>query len=122
MVWLKDGKEALDFLFATGSFSKRDGNQTPRVILLDLKMPRIDGLEVLTAIRSNPLTKHIPVVVLTSSNEEQDIVRSYQLGVNSFIVKPVEFDKFSACVKEVGLYWALINQAPEGTNKEEANG
>lgn len=110
VVWLKDGKEALDFLFGRGVYKDRDLNHHPRVILLDLKMPKVDGLEVLREIRANEKTKKIPVVVLTSSREDKDIIRSYELGVNSFIVKPVDFDQFTKCVKDIGYYWALINQ------------
>ncbi|WOK09376.1 response regulator [Imperialibacter roseus] len=110
VVWLKDGKEALDFLFGDGQFKGRDINHHPKVILLDLKMPKVDGLEVLREIRAHKNTRKIPVVILTSSREDQDIVISYELGVNSFIVKPVDFDQFTRCVKEIGYYWALINQ------------
>jgi two-component system, response regulator len=110
VIWLKDGKEALDFLFGKGEFKERDINHHPKVILLDLKMPKVDGLEVLKEIRSHEKTRKIPVVVLTSSREDKDIMRSYELGVNSFIVKPVDFDQFTKCVKEIGYYWALINQ------------
>ncbi|MEQ8415453.1 MAG: response regulator [Imperialibacter sp.] len=110
VVWLKDGKEALDFLFGNGQYKDRDINHHPKVILLDLKMPKVDGLEVLKEIRAHENTRKIPVVVLTSSKEDKDIIRSYELGVNSFIVKPVDFDQFTQCVKEIGYYWALINQ------------
>jgi len=109
---VKDGAEALDFLFATGSYAERDMNHTPKVILLDLKLPKVDGLEVLRRIKSDERTKTIPVVVLTSSREEQDMVDSYKLGVNSYIVKPVDFDKFVDAVGELGLYWLLLNEQP----------
>ena len=107
-----DGEEALDFVFARGAFGQRKIENGPKVILLDLKLPKVDGLEVLRAIKSDPVTRIIPVVVLTSSKEERDIVESYKLGVNSYIVKPVEFDKFVAAVKDLGLYWLLLNQPP----------
>jgi len=109
---VKDGAEALDFLFATGSYAGRDMNHIPKVILLDLKLPKVDGLEVLRRIKSDERTKLIPVVVLTSSREEQDMVDSYKLGVNSYIVKPVDFDKFVDAVGELGLYWLLLNEQP----------
>ncbi|MEO7991292.1 MAG: response regulator [Chryseolinea sp.] len=109
---LKNGEEALDYIFAIGKFGGRDINKKPRVILLDLKMPKIDGLEVLEKIKSNDLTKNIPVVVLTSSKEDPDINRAYLLGVNSYIVKPVDFDSFHKVVAELGLYWMLTNQPP----------
>ena len=112
VVHLKDGVEALDFIFAKGAFSERDVKKMPKVILLDIKMPRVDGIEVLRQVKSNPNTKLIPVVVMTSSKEEQDIVTSYQLGVNSFVVKPVEFEGFAKAVSELGLYWVLVNQPP----------
>lgn len=107
-----DGEEALDFVFARGAFGQRNIENGPKVILLDLKLPKVDGLEVLRAIKGDPRTKSIPVVVLTSSKEERDIVESYKLGANSYIVKPVEFDKFVAAVKDLGLYWLLLNQPP----------
>ncbi|MEX0985917.1 MAG: response regulator [Bacteroidales bacterium] len=110
--WVKDGQEALDFIFGRGKFSSRDMEPKPKLILLDLKLPKIDGLEVLKLIKSNDLTKSIPVVVLTSSREESDIVESYKLGVNSYIVKPVDFDKFVDAVRDLGLYWLLLNQGP----------
>jgi two-component system, response regulator len=106
-----DGEEALDFIFAKGKFAGRIKTR-PKIILLDLKLPKIDGLEVLRVIKSDPETKIIPVIVLTSSKEETDIMRSYQLGVNSYIVKPVDFDKFVDAIRELGLYWLLLNQNP----------
>lgn len=109
---VEDGEEALDFIFAKGKFAGRDKSTRPRIILLDLKLPKIDGLEVLKKIKSNEQTKIIPVIVLTSSKEETDVIRSYQLGVNSYIVKPVDFNKFVEAIKEVGLYWLLLNQPP----------
>lgn len=113
IVWLKNGKEALDFLFGNGSYSDRNTKNQPKIILLDLKMPKVGGLEVLKKIRSDERTRKIPVAVLTSSKEEKDIIESYHLGVNSYIVKPVDFDKFIESVKEIGFYWLLINQPPK---------
>ena len=109
---VRDGEEALDYLFARGHYSHRSGAAQPRVILLDLKLPKVDGLDVLKIIKSDPSTQTIPVVVLTSSTEERDRVESYRLGVNSFIVKPVEFDGFVRAITEVGLYWLLLNKPP----------
>lgn len=110
LVHLKDGSEALDFLFGTGNYANRNVDNKPKVILLDLKMPKVDGMEVLAKIKSHELTKKINVVVLTSSKEHPDIERAYALGANSYIVKPVEFDGFIKAVAEVGLYWVLLNQ------------
>lgn len=110
---VRDGAEALDFLFCKGEFSERDTCLKPKVILLDLKLPKIDGLEVLRQIKKSDLTRLIPVVVLTSSREESDLVESYRLGVNSYIVKPVEFDKFFEAVKNLGCYWLILNQPPQ---------
>ncbi|MFZ1059517.1 MAG: response regulator [Candidatus Rokuibacteriota bacterium] len=109
---VRDGAEALEFIFGTGAYASRNMNNTPKVILLDLKLPKVDGLEVLRRVKSDPRTAKIPVVVLTSSREERDIVESYQLGVNSYIVKPVDFEQFTAAVRQVGLYWVLLNQPP----------
>lgn len=109
---LKDGAAALEFLFGTGDFEGRNTANKPKVILLDLKMPKVNGIEVLEKIKSNPLTSDIPVVILTSSKENPDIKKCYSLGANSYIVKPVEFDNFSKAVAEVGLYWVLLNQPP----------
>lgn len=108
----RDGEEALDFLFARGAFGSRDLNRQPRVILLDLKLPKVDGLEVLREIKKNVSTQPIPVVVLTSSREERDMVESYRLGVNSYIQKPVDFDQFRQTIKQLGLYWLVVNQPP----------
>jgi CheY-like chemotaxis protein len=107
-----DGEEALDFVFVRGKYAHRKIENGPRIILLDLKLPKIDGLEVLRAIKSDLRTKIIPVIVLTSSKEEKDIVESYKLGVNSYILKPVDFDKFVDAVKDIGYYWLLLNQSP----------
>jgi CheY-like chemotaxis protein len=107
----RDGAEALDFLFYRGAYANRT-NGNPKVILLDLKLPKISGTEVLQAIRSDPKTKAIPVVVLTSSREERDIIETYNLGVNSYIVKPVDFDQFTAAARQIGFYWLLLNQPP----------
>jgi two-component system response regulator len=107
-----DGAEALDFIFARGAYSGRKIENRPKMILLDLKLPKVDGLEVLKAIKSDPITKIIPVIALTSSNEESDIIKSYQLGVNSYIVKPVDFENFVEAIKTLGYYWLLLNQSP----------
>jgi len=107
-----DGAEALEFIFATGAYEGRDINHRPRVILLDLKLPKVDGLEVLRKIKSDERTTNIPVVVLTSSKEEKDRVESYKLGVNSYIAKPVDFNQFTKAVQELGLYWLLLNELP----------
>lgn len=112
LVWLKNGREALDFLFAEGEYAGRDSDQYPRIILLDLKMPKIDGLEVLRTVRNDKRTKHVPIAMLTSSREEKDLIDSYELGVNSYIVKPVDFDQFAKSVKDIGFYWAIINEVP----------
>lgn len=112
LVHVRDGAEALEFIFATGEFAEREKKKVPKVILLDIKMPKVDGIEVLRQIRANPETKLIPIVIMTSSKEEQDIVKSYQLGVNSFVVKPVNFTDFAKAVSELGLYWVLSNQPP----------
>jgi len=110
LIHLKDGAEAIDFIFGTGSYKGRDINNRPKVILLDLKMPKVDGIEVLRKIKENDLTKKIPVVILTSSKEDPDIRTCYELGANSYIVKPVEFDNFQKAVSDLGLYWLLLNQ------------
>ena len=108
----RDGAEALDFLFARGAHAARSADDHPRVVLLDLKLPKIDGLDVLRAIKSDERTRTIPVVVLTSSNEQKDVIESYNLGVNSYIVKPVDFDGFMQAVAEIGLYWMVLNLPP----------
>lgn len=112
LIHLKDGEEALEFLFATGQFASREKTNLPKVILLDIKMPKVDGIEVLRKVKANPATRLIPVVIMTSSKEEQDMFKSYELGVNSFVVKPVGFADFARAVSELGLYWVLTNQLP----------
>jgi CheY-like chemotaxis protein len=107
----RDGAEALDYLYKRGKFEGRQSGN-PVLVLLDLKMPRMDGLEVLRAVKADPRLRTIPVVVLTSSREEQDVVRSYELGVNAYVVKPVEFDQFMRAVRDLGLFWLLINETP----------
>lgn len=109
----RDGAEALDFIFCEGPHAARLIEDTPKVILLDLKLPKVDGLEVLQRLKGDPRTKHIPVVMLTSSREQSDVVRSYELGVNSYIVKPVNFESFTTAVQELGMYWLLLNQPPQ---------
>jgi two-component system, response regulator len=111
---VRDGAEALEFLFCTGAYADRDIRTGPKVVLLDIKLPKVDGIEVLRRLKGDPRTQTIPVVMLTSSREEQDIVESYQLGVNSYIVKPVDFVQFMDAVRELGLYWLLLNEAPVG--------
>jgi len=110
----RDGAEALDYLYGRGSFAGH-ANGLPVVVLLDLKMPKVDGLEVLRQMRADPKLKHVPVVMVTSSREEQDLVRSYELGVNAYVVKPVDFQKFVESVKEIGMFWAIINEPPPGS-------
>jgi two-component system response regulator len=109
---VRDGAEALEYLFGSGAYAGRDINHAPKVILLDLKLPKVDGKEVLRRIKSDERTRSIPVVVLTSSREERDIVESYRLGVNSYITKPVDFEQFTEAVRQLGLYWLLLNQPP----------
>jgi CheY-like chemotaxis protein len=108
----RDGAEALDFIFCRGSHSGRQIEDHPKVILLDLKLPKVDGLEVLQRVKSDPRTKKIPVAILTSSKEQRDVIESYNFGVNSYIVKPVNFEGFAAAVQELGMYWLLLNQPP----------
>lgn len=110
LLHLQNGEEALEYIFATGKYADRNISDIPKVILLDLKMPKVDGLEVLEKIKSDPRTKIIPVVLLTSSKEDKDITDAYKFGVNSYIVKPVEFENFVSAVTDVGLYWLLTNQ------------
>ena len=112
LLHVKDGAEALDFIFAQGKYSHRKIEDRPKVILLDLKMPKVNGIEVLQKIRSDERTKTIPVVILTSSKEDPDIKKCYELGVNSYVVKPVEFDEFQKAISNLGLYWMIVNQHP----------
>lgn len=113
LIHVKDGAEALDFIFSRGKFSERSQHNKPKVILLDIKMPKVDGIEVLKQIKSNENTRTIPVVIMTSSKEEQDIITSYDLGVNSYVVKPVDFEGFAKAVSELGFYWLITNQSTE---------
>jgi two-component system response regulator len=108
----RDGIEAIDYLFGTGAYAGRNVEETPKVVLLDLKLPKMDGLGVLKRIKLDPRTRQIPVVVLTSSREDRDIIESYNLGVNSYIVKPIDFEQFSESVRQLGLYWVLLNESP----------
>jgi two-component system, response regulator len=113
LIHLTDGQQALDFLFCHGKFSERKIEDKPKLILLDLKMPKVDGLQVLKAIRENEVTRRIPVVIMTSSREQRDIVDTYDSGVNAYVVKPVGFDNFSKAVAELGMFWLLINESPK---------
>jgi CheY-like chemotaxis protein len=108
----RDGEEALDFLFCRGEFASRSFDHPPRLVLLDLKLPKVDGLEIVRAVKGDPRTQAIPVVVLTSSNEESDLVKSYKLGANAYIQKPLEFDAFRQVVKQLGLFWLVVNAPP----------
>jgi len=109
---VRDGKEALDYLFCREAFSERSFNHPPKLVLLDLKLPKVDGLQVLRQLKSDPRTRTIPVVIMTSSSEERDLVEGYNLGVNSYIQKPVDFEQFRKTVKTLGLYWLVVNQSP----------
>jgi CheY-like chemotaxis protein len=111
LVWVKDGAEALDFVYCRGAYAGRQ-NGHPKLVLLDLKMPKVDGIEVLQRVKSDPALRSIPIVVLTSSAEESDLVNSYRLGVNSYIVKPVDFNQFMEVIAQAGLYWAVMNRVP----------
>ena len=113
LIHLQDGEEALEYIFATGKYAERNINELPKVVLLDLKMPKVGGLEVLKKIKSDERTRIIPVVILTSSKEEKDVMEAYKLGVNSYVVKPVEFESFAKVVSDIGLYWLLSNHPPE---------
>ena len=112
LIVVEDGKEALDYLFCTGAYAGRDITQQPALILLDLKLPKVDGLEVLRRIRGNELTRRQPVVILTSSREERDVAEGYDLGANSFIQKPVDFAQFASAVVQLGVYWLVLNEPP----------
>lgn len=112
VIVVNDGAEALEYLFGEGKYKNRNLSNMPTIILLDLKLPKVDGLEVLRAIRQNELTKYLPVVILTSSKEEQDILKGYSLGVNSYVRKPVDFNQFAEAVSALGLYWLLLNESP----------
>ena len=109
---VRDGAEALDYIFGDGKYAGQEQKAPPRVVLLDLKLPKVDGLEVLKRMKANPETRRIPVVMLTSSREERDVITSYELGVNSYITKPVDFEQFTEAVKHLGLYWLLLNEPP----------
>jgi two-component system, response regulator len=117
VVVARDGVEALDYLFGTGNYSGRDTDLTPQVVLLDLKLPKVDGLEVLRRLRADDRTKLLPVVILTSSNEEQDRLAGYDLGANSYVRKPVDFNQFIDAVRELGLYWLILNERPPSRRK-----
>ena len=108
----RDGAEALDYMFGTGSYAGRNLEELPEVILLDLKLPKVDGLEVLRRIRSDPKTRMVPVVILTSSKEDQDLIQAYSIGVNSYVRKPVDFNEFVEAIGQLGLYWLVLNEAP----------
>lgn len=116
LVHVKDGEEAIDFIFAQGKFADRDMVTAPKVILLDIKMPKVDGIEVLRRLKADEATRCIPIVIMTSSKEELDIVNSYELGVNSYVVKPVDFEGFAKAVSQLGMYWLLTNQPPLSSN------
>jgi len=115
LVHVTDGEEALEYLFATGRYASRSGDSNPTVVLLDLKLPKVSGLEVLQKLRAEARTRRLPVVVLTSSNEERDLVASYELGANSFVRKPVDFSQFMDAAHQLGLYWLVLNAQPEET-------
>jgi len=117
IVIAEDGEEALDYIFCRGKFEGRDPLDLPSVVLLDLKLPKVNGFEVLKAIRKNEVTKFLPVVILTSSKEEQDIVNGYSLGANSYLRKPIDFEKFFEAVKTLGVFWLLLNETPQNPNK-----
>lgn len=108
----RDGAEAIDYLFGEGAYRGKNIEETPKVVLLDLKLPKVDGLAVLKRIKSDPRTRHIPVVILTSSSEERDIVNCYRLGANSYLVKPIDFEQFSESVRQLGFYWVQLNESP----------
>jgi two-component system, response regulator len=113
IIHLTNGQQALDFIFCQGPFAERKMEDKPKIILLDLKMPKVDGLQVLKAVRENEITRRIPVVIMTSSREERDIIDTYNSGVNAYVVKPVGFDNFSKAVAELGMFWLLVNESPK---------
>jgi two-component system response regulator len=112
LVVARDGAEALDYIFCTGAYANRDRNDNPQVILLDINLPKVDGLEVLRRIRANAATRFLPVVILTSSREEQDMIKGYSLGANSYVRKPVDFSEFIEAIRQLGLYWLVLNEIP----------
>jgi two-component system response regulator len=118
VVVTRDGAQALDYLFGTGAYASRDITLLPQVVILDLKLPKIDGLEVLRRLRASPQTKLLPVVILTSSNEERDLLEGYGLGANSYVRKPVDFSQFLDAVRQLGLYWLLLNERPPAWRKD----
>lgn len=113
LIVLEDGEQALDFIFCRGQYADRDLSESPKVIFLDLKLPKVDGLEVLKQVKSNEQTRKIPVIIVTSSKEDPDIVTAYNLGANSYVVKPVNFENFTETIKQLGLYWLVINEKPK---------
>ena len=117
IVVARDGAEALEYLFCTGQYDSRDINDKPQLVLLDLKLPKVDGLEVLREIRENELTKRTPVVILTSSKEQQDMIQAYDLGTNAYVQKPVNFTEFAEAVKQLGLFWLILNEIPDTVAK-----
>jgi CheY-like chemotaxis protein len=117
LVWVKDGEAAVDYLFQRGEYASRS-DALPKVVLLDLRLPKLDGMDVLREIRGNPKTKNLPVVILTSSKEERDVAETYELGVNSFVPKPVAFNEFAKVVAELGMYWVLVNRVPPKVRPE----
>jgi two-component system, response regulator len=119
---VRDGEEALDFLFCRGAHAERSFDHPPKLVLLDLKLPKVDGMEVLKQVKSDPRTRTIPIVIMTSSKEERDLASGYNLGANSYIQKPVDFDQFRETVKSVGLYWLVINQPPVGEDSRPVAG
>jgi len=116
---VRDGEEALDFLFCRGTFSERNIDHPPKLVLLDLKLPKVDGLQVLKTVKGDPRTKTIPIVIMTSSREERDMVESYNSGVNSYIQKPVDFEQFRNTIKTLGMYWMVVNQPPVNHDARE---
>jgi len=111
--WVRDGEEALEYMFCRGAYASRHPGPAPKLVMLDIKMPKVDGIEVLRRLKSDPALRTVPVVIMTSSSEQRDLVDSYQLGVNSYIVKPVEFEVFHETVAKIGLYWVLTNRLPQ---------